>query len=742
MEKAAKPKVSVIMPSLNVAQYIKECMDSVVNQTLKDIEIICVDAGSTDGTLEILKEYVENDERIRIINSDKKSYGYQMNLGIASANGEYVGIVETDDYIDLDMYDALSKIADELKLDIIKADCRKFVGDDLRQEVEYTKVTLPNLYNKVLDPKKEVNCLLFSLTCAGIYNLDFLRKNNIRYNETPGASYQDNGFYFQTHCCADRMYFLDKPFYWYRQDNPNSSMNNREKVFLICDEYKFIYDFLSCNPDLYKLFVKRYCRGVFYAYRSAYERIAEEYKLSFLQRWSDDLNALKERGEFFPDVWSKAERNIVEEIMQNPEEYYFKTRSALYLKNSFDILNSNKSLNFNYVDDSDLTPPDGFQCVIPIVFASNDKYSIYAGVAIQSILENADPGKYYRIYILHDELSYFHIESLEMIKSHQALVKCIDVSELLNSKKASFYECEHFTKEMYYRFVIAEVFSCYDKVVYLDCDLIVNTDIADIIPNDMGDKLICAIRNCALAPRVKQLKHFFNIDADDYINSGVLVINVAAWLEENIVEKCFNCLRKIPKERLLYPDQDILNIVCQNRIYYLDEAWNFYWHMVYGSSDFVNLTKPIQDRVGNNFKILHFASGLKPWFLPHYPLAKYFWKYARMSHFYEEILLSNIINDNLQINKKNNLKTNKSSVQNMVGDDMLKRKIQQLEIQLQNSNNEINNIRSSKSFRIGRFFTYIPRKVRGGIRCYQEHGMGYTLGRIKEKYKELFHKKA
>ena len=77
-----KPLVSVIMPSLNVVKYIDECIQSVLNQSLKEIEIICVDAGSTDGTYERLKEYETNDSRVRVILSDKRSYGYQVNLGI------------------------------------------------------------------------------------------------------------------------------------------------------------------------------------------------------------------------------------------------------------------------------------------------------------------------------------------------------------------------------------------------------------------------------------------------------------------------------------------------------------------------------------------------------------------------------------------------------------------------------------------------------------------------------------
>ncbi|ELZ6270419.1 glycosyltransferase family 2 protein, partial [Campylobacter coli] len=93
------PKVSVVVPSLNSIKYIHECIDSILNQTLKDIEIICVDAGSTDGTLEVLREYEKNDERLKVIVSDKKSYGYQINLGIKEAKGEYLGIVESDDCI-------------------------------------------------------------------------------------------------------------------------------------------------------------------------------------------------------------------------------------------------------------------------------------------------------------------------------------------------------------------------------------------------------------------------------------------------------------------------------------------------------------------------------------------------------------------------------------------------------------------------------------------------------------------
>ena len=98
------PKISIIMPSLNVKKYITQCIESVLVQTLEDYEVICIDAGSTDGTKEMIEQYASKDNRIKLIKSEVKSYGYQVNMGIELAKGDYIAILETDDYIDGDMY--------------------------------------------------------------------------------------------------------------------------------------------------------------------------------------------------------------------------------------------------------------------------------------------------------------------------------------------------------------------------------------------------------------------------------------------------------------------------------------------------------------------------------------------------------------------------------------------------------------------------------------------------------------
>ena len=115
------PKVSVLVPIFNVEQYLEECLDSIVNQTLEDIEIICINDGSTDSSLKIIKKYAKNDPRFVIIDKKNSGYGDSMNMGLKKATGEYIGIVESDDWIEHDMFEQLYKSASENDAEVVKA---------------------------------------------------------------------------------------------------------------------------------------------------------------------------------------------------------------------------------------------------------------------------------------------------------------------------------------------------------------------------------------------------------------------------------------------------------------------------------------------------------------------------------------------------------------------------------------------------------------------------------------------
>lgn len=142
--------VSVIMPSLNVVDYIEQCLTSVMKQSMENIEIICVDGGSTDGTLEIIQKYADIDRRIQVVQADRKSYGYQVNLGLQYATGQYVGIVETDDYVAPNMFSRLYHVASTQQLDYVKADFYE-VGYGLIRPSHFAK--LEEYYGKILTEK-------------------------------------------------------------------------------------------------------------------------------------------------------------------------------------------------------------------------------------------------------------------------------------------------------------------------------------------------------------------------------------------------------------------------------------------------------------------------------------------------------------------------------------------------------------------------------------------------------------
>lgn len=328
--------VSVIIPIYNNEKYLRECLDSVINQTLREIEIICVNDGSTDGSPDILEQYALRDKRIRVIHKNNTGYGHSMNVGMDNARGEYIAFVESDDYIEPGMLKTLYQIAEREKADIVKANFASIYGDGDNKLKQVCKIlSQGNLYNMVLNPGDIIDIFRgYIANWAGIYRRDFINKFNIRHNETPGASYQDVGFWFQVNTLASKIYFTDNVFYMYRQDNPNSSVKNKGKVYCICDEYQFIYNFLTGHPELYRkyIYIYQYCRYTHYMF--SYNRIADEFKHEFLKRFQTDFLEASSKNELDLNLFYNHEKQIVQLIMSDPDQYYRQTMDfPIYINN-------------------------------------------------------------------------------------------------------------------------------------------------------------------------------------------------------------------------------------------------------------------------------------------------------------------------------------------------------------------------------------------------------------------------
>lgn len=319
-------KVSIIIPTYNVEMYLVECMDSVVNQTLKDIEIICINDGSTDSSLEILKSYAEKDDRIVIVDKENEGYGIGMNIGLDKATGEYIGIVEPDDFVPLNMYEELYEIAKEHDLDLVKADFYRFKRDSESSDMQLVYNHLsrnPDDYNTVLNLSETPNAIRFIMnTWSGIYKRSFIEEHHIRHNTTPGASFQDNGFWFQTFIYAKRGMFIDKPYYMNRRDNPNSSVNSPAKVYCINVEYDHIKEILLRDPEIWERFRPVYWLKRYHNTMVTLGRIANHFKKEYIINFSTELKRGMEKHELEQSAFTNNEWANIQHILKDPVDFY------------------------------------------------------------------------------------------------------------------------------------------------------------------------------------------------------------------------------------------------------------------------------------------------------------------------------------------------------------------------------------------------------------------------------------
>lgn len=313
-------KISVVVPVYNVEKYLKECIDSIINQTLEDIEIICVNDGSTDSSLEILNDYAKKDSRIIVINKSNSGYGHTMNMGLNAATGEYIGIIESDDFADKNMFEDLYKLAKEYDADIVKGDWYNYWSKNkfARKNNRISSAKALKLTNSKLDKSLlRINPSVWS----AIYKKEFLNKYNIRFLETPGASYQDLAFSFKVFALAEKVILTDKAYLYYRQDNMNSSVKSKTKVYCVCDEYEEIDRFLEQYPDLKFEFKVQEEITRYNGYVSSVLRIDDSVKPEFVKVFSDHFKEEYNTGLLGNEFFKKINKNEFMTLINNPEKY-------------------------------------------------------------------------------------------------------------------------------------------------------------------------------------------------------------------------------------------------------------------------------------------------------------------------------------------------------------------------------------------------------------------------------------
>ncbi len=250
-------KVSIIVPVYNIEKYLAKCLDSLINQTLEDIEIICVNDGSTDNSAEILNEYAQKDCRIKIINQDNAGLSAARNTGINAANGEYIGYVDSDDWIDLNFYEKLYNAAKDTDADIAVAGIKRVGGEHYKEKV-FLKFEEPATTENTDEKFRLCDIPDKSYVWNKIYKLSEIKKHNLYFRV--GVNYEDIIYAPKIIHTLKRLTTVPDTYYYYlkRRGSIVAQKSQKKYFYAAMEEAKKYFEENNINIDDHLTNQKKY----------------------------------------------------------------------------------------------------------------------------------------------------------------------------------------------------------------------------------------------------------------------------------------------------------------------------------------------------------------------------------------------------------------------------------------------------------------------------------------------------
>lgn len=286
--------------------------------------------------------------------------------------------------------------------------------------------------------------------------------------------------------------------------------------------------------------------------------------------------------------------------------------------------------------------------IFPIIYSCNDAYVPYTYISIKSLRAHKNPLNCYRIYILQTDLSSVNKSNLLSLQEENFTIEFIDVEKIFqHCSKDIFHLNLHFTIETYFRFFLPELIPHEEKVLYLDGDTVIQKDVSGLFSIDLDECYLAASRDMEVIRAI----HYFGEEyaayftdtlglssVDNYFQAGVLLVNLKQWRKENLTQRLLECLRNV--QNPMYVDQDILNAVCQNRVKFIAQNWDFTWHLPFLDSRFqehlpASFVKQYLEAKQHPY-IIHFTgASMKPEDKPEEEGAQPFWNYAAATPYFE-----------------------------------------------------------------------------------------------------------
>lgn len=678
-------KISLIIPIYNQEKYLEECLNCVLSQTLSEIEILCINDGSTDSSIDIINEFIEKDSRIKLINQKNQGVAIARNNGIKEAKGEFIAFLDPDDfYPENDVLETLYNKATENNVLIAGGsiwDLNVYTGEWLKDHTQKFYEGLNFHEDKLMDYKDyqfDYGYYRF------IYNREFLITNDIKF--PPLKRYQDIPFFINAMTLAKKFYAIEKCTYCYRWQGKDINWKDSTRIEDLLKGITFELNWSKKN-NLSKL------------HRLTFEgRLNGEYKQKLIENINFNIKNIK----LLIDLKSSINYNLLEKedcelkneiTINNILKENYNTKLKRYAQSLFSLQNENNHKILT-VCGIKLKIKQTKASNISIAFATkDDEYVDYMLVTIESILKSAYRKTNMDFYIfVPDVFSEKTKKNIQIVtkKYKNAKFHFIDVKNSFENIELTH---DFISYPTYYRLLMPTMLPItVDKCFYFDTDVIVKKDLTEYYNIDLQDYYFAGVKAAGYLFDKKYTQNRLNIkDASGYSNAGVILMNLKKMREDNIAKEFDNLLdRKFHDQ-----DQDILNIACLNKIKHMPLKYNMMtkyenmWNdcIANGAYSETEIQEALKTPV-----IIHYADRIKPWDSKKILFSKYWWESAKRTNCYNRILYKYL---------KNQIKNLFFPPQNEL----------QFHEQIFSIKNEYNNDKKYKIFRLFGFKLTISKRV-------------------------------
>lgn len=504
-------RISVIVPVYNRETTVKRCIDSLLHQTYKNIEIICVNDGSTDNSFNILCDYQKKDNRVKIINNKKNmGIGYSRSVGLSSASGKYIMWCDSDDWFEKNMCKKMLHALEKFDVDLVECNTKmEFEGkiSQFRQHLNKDEFSIDRCGKFEINPEtcSEIKCVLWNK----IFKKSIIDKYDIKF--PPINAHEDSCFLFLYLVVSKTVYrFKDKLYHY--------AIYSGSTIDKEYDKHAGLIGFFN----------------------------------------------VKTLGEWVPKTLK--EKNLTQAYSLFNEIYF---RFLNYTKRSYEDL-AYRVMNCTSMECEEVFTNSLFTSQrMNIFFAVDHNYVEHLCVTISSILVNARDFDVFNFYIIDSGLLENDKKKIEELKKYKNFnIEYIKVN--MEMFKNYPIKNSYLSLATYAKYLIADLKPEIDRCLYLDCDIVVQKPLIELYDTEFGDNYAVAVKDSFYPSDFAQ-----KYDIKDYFNAGVLLINAKKWREDGVSQKFFETTLELGNiGDLGHEDQDVLNYVLNDKVKFVGEEWN------------------------------------------------------------------------------------------------------------------------------------------------------------------------